>query len=223
MNIRRITRYMHPLLAVRWIRDRTGLYLLNASQKLAYLCVPKNASTTMRRVLRNWRVARSTHPVQRMLLRKANKCAIVRDPWRRFVSTYNEVDQRVRLGRPVLRFVRSLAFAKVRDQDARFAQFVRDVGSVGVFDNHLVPQSCHVLATCVGVDEWMTHEKLKTDLLAYQKRHGLSGTIPHTKRNPHVERNERQRRMLQNDQKLTKVIRRVYADDFVLYKEKTHA
>lgn len=210
---------LHPDLKSAWDRERPGLFMANAKIGLAHLPIPKNASTSMRRLLDPFKWYRDCHPTGRKTLEPCVRFAVVRDPFRRFVSSFNEVDERLGRKGYAHKLIRTQPFAKVKCVRKRFRQFADDLLG-GIFDNHLVQQARHVRAAKLSITEWLVHEKLKTDFPAFIKRHGLKKSAPHVKKSIRSAKADSDLlRMLKSDRRMTEIVRHVYAEDFKLYEE----
>jgi len=147
---------------------------------------------------------------------------IVREPFSRFVSSYAEVEHRLRDAKTALPILRKQSFTKARGSKERFHCFIQDVHK-GLFDQHLVQQSRHLKSMRCPIHEWMVFDQLSVQLPVYMQRHGIKRAMPHRKRSKDKRTNAMLLDMLKNNRRMRNAVREMYYEDFKLYEEKAHA
>ena len=214
--------HLHPTMRRRYDAQKAGRCIVNRKRKLACVLVPKNASTTMRSVLGPYELRCDAKPRGHGVVKECSIVMIVREPFARFVSSYAEVEHRLRDPKTALPILCRQSFTKVRGWKDRFVRFIQDVHK-GIFDQHLVQQSRHFVSMRSPITEWMVFERLGEQLPAYMRRHGIKRKVPHRKRSKNKALNAKLLALLLNERRLRDAVHEMYREAFRLYKEKAHA
>jgi len=112
-----------------------GLSYIYEDKGICFVPIPKNSSTTIRRLNPDYRV--SNFLDDPTILENYKTICVVRDPFERFCSAYIEINKRA-LGDGVE--TRKKKFFKIHGEPKRFYSFIEEVHDYGFFDAHIEPQ-----------------------------------------------------------------------------------
>jgi hypothetical protein len=190
--------------------------------KLCFVFVAKNASSSIKHIMQPWTMVRSCHPPARKLIDGCTTFTVVRDPFTRFVSGYREVCKLRPDDMNARRLSTSLPFSRIHDPLKKFAQFVHDIDG-NIYDLHLVPQVDYIKTPNVPVAEWLTFENITKHMGDMLKRLKLPGSLPRRNVSDDRQLDKKLLQLLKSDMRLRRIVERIYAEDFKLYKEKARA
>jgi hypothetical protein len=157
-----------------------GLCAVSHENKLIFIGVPANASTSIRNALNLKGYDNNYISILSLGSKEIDypTFAIVRDPIERLISGYLKVCDRATGDSP---HILKTNFYKLKDQKKRFYEFVNELER-GMFDCHIERQ-CFYLTDSLGkpfeIDYYLKVENLSEDFSRMCKKLGLKCTLTH--------------------------------------------
>jgi len=207
-------REWRPDLLPLWQSKSRGRCIFNTSgMNLAFVVNLRCGTCTVRQLIKPWEYIWTTIPDHLSMLENCRVIAIVREPFGRFVSSYERMNTAGMKGG----VTRAMPFARLKDPVKRFEQFVRDVDG-WIYDFHLIQQSRYIEECGVEITDWLVLKNLTKTLcnwagmFGYARKDVIACNVT---KNAALKR--KLRSVLMTTPKLRAVVERMYADDFPLY------
>jgi hypothetical protein len=192
---------------------------------LGYVFIPKCGSTSIKTAFGQMRGSRYHHyDLHTAATKKAvdgrEMFTVLRDPMTRVVSAYMEANnERPELkGRP-----EHEKLWKLKDLPQKgFLHFLDTIERVW-FDPHALPQSFFVNLPGVAIKRWFAFEEMDWVLRGYLAEHGVTLPAKHYQRTRKHKHKMIVKRMLLASRELQARVRRLYANDYALRRDKIGA
>jgi hypothetical protein len=197
-------------------------FIVNAEKGLAFAFIPRNASSSIKVALEPYEWVGGYHKVSK---EKIDRCIVftaIKNPITRFVSGYCEI-LRLRPDIPeASRIALNLSFWYEPTEEEKISKFIEEIGEVGLFEGHLLPQSFWMNLGC-QIDEYLVCEHLEYDVVSFSGKYFLDLELPEERVNPGNRPKLRKRlsKFLAGEPRLLGMVRDLYVNDFKLYEEKT--
>jgi len=146
-----------------------GMYWLNHQHKLCFFGIPKNASTSIRNLF-----GMNPHHgylQERKDLSGYKKFTVLRDPYSRIMSSYNEM-LKLRTDTGTADITRKLPFFNIQDKQKRFEQYLIDIEE-NLYDPHIQTQLYFVVD--VPIEQYLVFERINDD---FKSKLGININLP---------------------------------------------